>query len=424
MFLHYLILPSKKIKSKKMSRFFQFFLLTLFIKSPIFGQGFQVNLQGQAQQGMGSAGTAFIQDASAVFFNPGGVSFLTENSVSVGATAVIANTVFMDANSYTKAKTVSPTTTPFTAYAVWGKDSSKLKFGLGVYTPFGSIVKWEEKWVGRFALTSLGLQTIFFQPTASYKINEKLGVGAGLVYGIGNVELKQDLPLIDNNGNYGSAALTGKGNGFGFNAGIYFLPIEKLALGLSYRSQVNMKVNNGSATFVVPGSLSSFFPNGGFSATLPLPQVFTLGLMYKPINKLTMAFDANFVGWKAYDTLAFDYDTNTDQLQDTKMPRNYKNTFAFRLGAQYAVLETLKIRAGLGLPISPIQSGFVTPELPEATRINYSCGIGYTIKNKFKIDASYTLENFERKDNNTHIGIDGTYKTSVSGPGLSLTYIF
>jgi long-chain fatty acid transport protein len=39
-------------------------------------QGFQVNLQGQKQQGMASAGTALIQDASALFFNPGGVSKL------------------------------------------------------------------------------------------------------------------------------------------------------------------------------------------------------------------------------------------------------------------------------------------------------------------------------------------------------------
>jgi hypothetical protein len=39
-------------------------------------QGYQVNLQGQAQQAMASAGTAYMQDGAALFFNPGGVSFL------------------------------------------------------------------------------------------------------------------------------------------------------------------------------------------------------------------------------------------------------------------------------------------------------------------------------------------------------------
>ena len=57
-------------------------------------QGFQVNLQGQTQQGMGGAGTGLVQDAAAVFFNPGGVSFLKENTINAGATATIATLEF------------------------------------------------------------------------------------------------------------------------------------------------------------------------------------------------------------------------------------------------------------------------------------------------------------------------------------------
>lgn len=52
-----------------------FFLSSLIGFSLIMqSQGFQVNLQGQKQQGMASAGSALIQDASALFFNP--VAFL------------------------------------------------------------------------------------------------------------------------------------------------------------------------------------------------------------------------------------------------------------------------------------------------------------------------------------------------------------
>src|SRR5665213_1003417 len=82
-------------------------------------QGFQVNLQGQAQQGMASAGTAFIQDASAVFFNPGGMSFLKENSICASVTPVIANSTFLDANTNLSFRTNSPVSTPFSGYAVW-----------------------------------------------------------------------------------------------------------------------------------------------------------------------------------------------------------------------------------------------------------------------------------------------------------------
>ena len=43
------------------------------------------------------------------------------------------------------------------------------------------------------------------------------------------------------------------------------------------------------------------------------------------INQLSIALDANYVGWNAYDTLAFDYETNTESLEDTKSARKYEN---------------------------------------------------------------------------------------------------
>jgi long-chain fatty acid transport protein len=390
-------------------------------------QGFQVNLQGQAQQAMGGAGTGFIQDGSAVFFNPGGVSFLSENSISAGATATIANSVFLDADNHTLNRTISPVSTPFTAYGVYGaKDGplKNLKFGMGVYTPFGSVVTWENAWTGRFALTSMKLLSIFYQPTLSYKICDKLGIGAGLVIGTGNVEVKQDLPVIDANGNYGKADLTGAATGYGYNLGILYKPCSKFSIGLDYRSQVNMKVSDGTATFTVPPSLTSDFPSGPFSSSIALPSVLSLGLSDSLSAKLVLALDINYIGWKCYDTLRFNYNTTTANLQDTKLPRDYKNTFAFRLGAQYKVSEKIIARIGVSVELTPVPSGYVTPELPDANRVNYAAGIAYKFSRRLIAEASYTFENFQRTDDNIALQLNGTYKTYLSAPGLSLTYKF
>ncbi|MEJ6755660.1 MAG: outer membrane protein transport protein, partial [Crocinitomicaceae bacterium] len=121
-------------------------------------QGYQVNLQGQSQQGMASAGTAFIQDAASVFYNPGGMSFLDKSHVIGGVTPTFSNGLFKEAETVEYGRTTSPVGTPFAAYGVYKlSDSSKLSFGLGVYTPFGSTVEWEEGWAGRFAVTRLQL---------------------------------------------------------------------------------------------------------------------------------------------------------------------------------------------------------------------------------------------------------------------------
>src|SRR3954462_4899630 len=325
-------------------------ILFIIFYAPVFlyAQGYQVNLQGQAQQGMGSAGTAYMQDAAALFFNPGGVSFLTERSINLGLSPTFAKTTFLDKNTNQTANTNSPSSLPFAAYGVCGaNDSSKLKYGLAVYTPFGSTIQWEDGWTGRFALTRLQLATVYFQPTLSYKINDKIGIGAGFVYGIGNVNLQRDMPLVDEQGNYGHATLDGNAHGFGFNAGIYYKPSQNFSIGLNYRSQVKMKLEDGDATFKVPASMESAFPSGKFSTSLPLPKTVSLGFAYNANKKLTLALDATMVGWKSFDTLAFDYAQNTPYLADTKSPREYKNTFSYRLGAQYVISEKLAARGGI-----------------------------------------------------------------------------
>ena len=47
-----------------------FLLFFITVSFGSWAQGFQVNLQGQKQQGMGGAGTALMQDGAALFYNP------------------------------------------------------------------------------------------------------------------------------------------------------------------------------------------------------------------------------------------------------------------------------------------------------------------------------------------------------------------
>lgn len=401
------------------------FICLAFSYNMLDAQGFQVNFQGQKQQAMGGAGAALPIDAASVFFNPGSVSFLKENSVNIGFTPTFANVLFEDANSTSIGRTNSPMGTPFSAYAVYRKnEDSRFFFGLGIYTPFGSTVQYEDRWTGRFALTKLQLKSIFIQPTFSYKLNDKIGLGAGIVYATGNVNLQKDIPVQDADGTYGHAELDGKANGFGYNIGLFVQATEKLNIGLSYRSQVTMEVSEGTASFTVPSSLSTNFPSGTFSSALPLPQVATLGMAYKLNEKWALALDINFVGWKAYDTLAFDYAQNTASLVDTKSARNYKNILAFRLGANYSLTEKLDLRLGLAYGFTPVQEGYVTPETPDANRMNYTAGLGYKIGNHFELDASIFFTHLKRTDTNLETNLSGTFTTNVIAPGLAIIYKF
>ena len=388
-----------------------------------FSQGFQVNFQGQRQQGMGLAGIAAPFDGSSLFFNPGSSVFLNQNSIVGGVTPVFSNILFIDSATNTSYRSNSPVGTPFSFYAMFQlKPAGKLKLGLSVNTPFGSTVQYEDNWIGRFALTRLELKAIFIQPTFAYRIADHIGIGGGFVISSGNVNLQKDIPVQDTNGVYGHAELAGKAIGFGYNIGIHFNPSKQLSIGLTYRSKVAMNLRDGEATFTVPSSLEDKFPTTSFTGRLPLPSVTTLGFSYHPCSAFTVVLDINRVGWKVYDTLAFDYATNTSSLLDTKSPRMYKNIVAFGLGMEVKPTKNLALRIGGGYGLTPVQSGYVTPETPDGIRIYGTFGLGYELSQKIRVDASIYYTKIKRSDTNLETNMSGTYTTIALAPGLSIAY--
>jgi long-chain fatty acid transport protein len=399
-------------------------LLGLFTILPFcgFSQSFQVNLQGQKQIAMAGAGTGVAMDEASVFFNPGAVSFLEHNGIQGGVSALYLKTAFRETGSNITEYNKDRIAPPFQAYAVWGPAQSNLKFGLGVYTPFGGAMHWDEDWSGKYAVTSLDLQAIYIQPTVSYKITENIGIGAGLVYALGSVDLRRAIPITLNNGQSSTAQLKGTTSDFGWNAGIYIKTIAGLTVGITHRSQVTANVTDGDAIFVVPEALASSFPTK-FSAALPLPATSTIGFGYT-VSRTTFALDINWVAWRKYQELAFDYDNNS-RIGDTHSPRNYKDAGAFRFGVQHQASDKFAIRAGVGYALTPVGDGYVTPEVPDADRLILSAGLGFQPNQHLGIDLSFMYENVAtRSQTNLETGLAGEFKTAVYIPGLSISYKF
>src|SRR5690606_6975865 len=118
------------------------------------------------------------------------------------------------------------------------------------------------------------------------------------------------------------------GTGMGFNLGVHYNLDDQFALSLNYRSKVITKLEDGDANFEVPGSLAANFPNGKFSAELPLPSTFTVGLAFPLSDKVKAAIDGSIINYSIYQELVFDYENNTPVLQDTRSEKKYQNAFS------------------------------------------------------------------------------------------------
>lgn len=398
-------------------------LLSFLLAVPVlaYSQSFQVNLQGQKQTAMAGAGTGVALDEAAVFFNPGAVSFLKKNGVQAGISPLYLRTAFRENGSNITEYNHTKWATPIQGYAVFGNPENRLRFGIGVYAPFGGAMHWNENWTGKYTVTSLDLQAIYIQPTLSYRITDEIGIGGGLVYSMGKVDLRRAIPLTLNNGQSSTAQLKGDTHDFGWNAGIYIKTISGVSIGITHRSQVTANVKDGDANFVVPNALQSSFPTK-FTAALPLPATSSIGFGIYPTEKTIIAFDANWVHWSKYKELAFDYDNNA-RIPDTKSPRNYHDAAALRLGIQNQTTTRLVLRAGVGYAFTPVSTGYVTPEVPDANRVLLSAGVGYKASEKFSVDLSFLYENVKaRNETNIETGLSGEFKTIAYIPGISLTY--
>lgn len=400
-------------------------LLLIIASLQLMGEGYQVNLQGQKNTAMGHTGTGFLAGPSIIHFNPGGLALYEKKmAFNAGVSLIFSNNLYQAPNSYYEAETENPIGTPFYFYGAM-KINEKLAVGLGVNTPYGNSLKWEDGWAGRYLNRDISLQSITFQPTISYQITDWLSVGAGMLIAQNSVELSKAIPVTGEDGD-GIATLEGSKTTFGVNAGLMFTLSEKLTAGISYRSQMKAKVTDGKATLDVPDALSSYFPaETGFEATLPFPANYNFGIAYQANEKFMLTADINFVQWDVYDSLNFDFEDETELFQDSYNPREYSNAFIYRIGASYQWKEEVTFRAGAYFDATPIDDDYFTPETPGTDKIGVTGGASLKPIDNLEIDISVLyIHGMKRESGYKPDNFEGTFYTNAVIPGVGITYSF
>lgn len=410
------------------------FLLTVLALAATvtYAGGYRVSLQGNKALAMGHTGVAVINSSELVFFNPAGLVFLDDKlNISLGAHGVFSNIAYQNSETGANARTDSPVGTPLYLYASF-KATDWLAFGLGVYTPYGSEVKYDDDWAGSHLVNNIDLKAIYVQATASVKVNDKLSFGGGPIYVTGSVNFNRNLnrTLTDLDGNRSNVTIDAKGvTNWGWVASTMFNFTDNLHLGATYRSEIILDAKDGDADFQnVPNSALTPFQDSKFNASLPLPAELTVGLSYKFCDKWLFAFDYNRTFWDVYESLDIDFANPSNP--DSKNARNYKNASIYRFGAQYDVSKMFTLRAGYYFDESPVREGYFAPETPRNDSNNFTAGLTVNVGEHFQVDASFLYSYFKEvdasynyyKEGDVAVPFSGTYKTNAFVPGLGLTY--
>ena len=410
-----------------MRRFTTLLLFLSLAAATAFGGGYQVGLHSMRNIGMGLIGTSLSYDASSLFYNPGGASFVKEKwSFSGGVSFLMARTTFQPANVMEQAHLEHQLNTPLFFYAAF-KPTANLSIGIAVNTPYGNGLSWGESWKGRYLIQDLSFKAFTFQPTISYKIKNIIGIGVGLVYAYGTVDMNKAIPLQDATGD-GKLNVNGSTGNFGFNAGIMIHPDKGWSIGIDYRSKIEMSVKGADATFTVPQSLSSNFPaNNKVDVMLPLPANLDLGVSYDFGKKNQWMIGVNFcyVFWSTYDSLVFDFETKTPAVNRTATPALYIDQLIFRVGAQYKINDMITLRAGGYFDPTPVPTDYLNPQTPSVNQFGMTCGLSVTPVKGLSIDAAFLyIMGTQRTGSFSPDNFAGTYNNAVYSPGIGLTYNF
>jgi long-chain fatty acid transport protein len=414
-----------------------FFIVSL-SAALVFGSGFSIYEQGGKATAMAGAFIAQANDATAVFYNPAGITSLQGFNLNVGLTVIKPSASFQgptapgyDPNLYSEAEDL--TFYPPTFYATY-QINEDLSAGFGFFVPYGLGSDWGKEWIGRELATFSEVQTMYLNPVIAYKVMDNLSVAAGFDFVFGSVHLEKSLYLGYTLDEYAEFKLEGNTTGMGFNLGLQYKPLENLSLGLVFRSNVTLSFDDGEATFEIPSInpgidpvLRQNLPNTKGKAELVLPTHIGLGIAYDFTEQLTAEFDYLQIGWSSYDELVIEFEDPVNGETEQTVPKNYENSASYRFGIEYRLNEKLALRAGYLRDTHAVPDDYVEPTLPEGDRNIYNIGVGYKISG-FTIDAFYMALLQEDREitnsKNETIEFNGTYKSVANLFGLSVGYSF
>lgn len=331
--------------------------------------GFAIREQSAEGQGASFAGVAAgTNGLSSMFWNPATSSqhnaygFISESNVS----AIMARSEADGPGPYDDSGNIGELAFVPSSYYVYGVND-RLTLGLSLNAPLGLVTDARDTWIGGLHGDRSDVATYNLSPSASYKVNDWLSIGIGAQVEYMTVELTARQPVT------GFKFLDAEADslGVGFTAGLLFEPTPTTDIGIGFRSSIKHDLK-GDGTFL----LGRVPYDGDMAAGFSSPETVTIGIRQQVNEQLTLLAGVEWANWSRFKELRLELDPPFPSLAT---PENWKDSWFFSLGGEYAVNEALMLRAGAAYEISPVPDAYRTPRVPDNDRVWLSLGASYKL---------------------------------------------
>ena len=352
---------------------------------------------GTAEVGLAAAGySARAQDASTAFTNPAGMTRLEGTQALAGGQLMWLNNRFSIGNG--------------TAAALGGNDGGRvfgsdgfvpgggafvthsvspdLKVGFSVAGNFGSILDYDDKWVGRYRVQQATILGVSFVPSIAYRANDKLSLGAGVnaMYGIckQQVAVNNVLP----NAPDGRLELDDKTWGWGVNLGLLYEVTPDTRVGLTWNSRIKLDFS-APAQFsgLGPGLSTLLGARGLLGAQVDLgvtvPQQVMGSVFTKIDERWAVMGNVGWQQWSKFGEVEVGIE-NTLNPQSLTTAIDFNDTWHVAVGAQYRPGGAWTINFGAAYDSGFQSRSEVSPLLPVNAAWRFGVGGEQQVSKTFK----------------------------------------
>ncbi|HEY5945734.1 MAG TPA: outer membrane protein transport protein [Kofleriaceae bacterium] len=317
--------------------------------------------------GMGGAWAAWVDDPTAIFFNPGALDAM-DPEVMIGGEYVIGPRKYtpIEPDGTIGAPEETTISSPVPTLGVVGRFSaddepSRFTLGLGAWQTFGGRVSYEKTGMPALDVT----QDLCFEVNggAAFHVSDRLAIGGAVRLGLGFFHVETTMDPFDSN-------LSSNGVGVGMTWGALFRPTDRIRIGLNWRSPLRI-ATAGSGT-VVSGGVTE---QHDIRHRQNWPQQVQLGLGVLATPELKLSFQLDWSQWSQTDTIEVRFPNGG--LPDQIYPEYWKDNYTARAGAEYAFSKKVQARAG---------GYYDSPAVPD-----FSLERQYSDSHKFGVSAGASL---------------------------------
>jgi long-chain fatty acid transport protein len=390
-------------------------LLLATCASPTWASGMYLYATTSASEpGYGGAGmVARANDAGTVFSNPAGMTRFDVPELMAGPVFVYIHgpqdinreESTAEGNSRT-VKVFIPAGASAYVYPV----SDRLKLGVNLSNNFGLALNWNSDWVGRYDVTQVALMAPQLQPTAAYKVNDWLSVGAGAGLTMGYLKDKGRVETLPGRGD-GKLRISDADFAVQYNLGIMLEPWEHTRIGLRYLTETDLNFKDAPD---ISGTLLN--PNyERLDLGMKMPQSLFAGIHHQVNDDWAVL---GSVGWDEMSEFGRVRVTVKDGFIPVKrVDGDFRDTWHFGVGTEYQVNPRWMLTGGFSYDTSMATDRTATMDIPLATLYRYAAGVKYKAREDLTLGAGLTWLYEGNLPYQETAGVVGKYKN------VSITFL-